>query len=251
MTDRTRKVGEHAHAVATTFNKAYQQWAKDNIEVFPQLFSDVEKQELCSIHQHAARFCFVLFSHTAQEIWSYAGDIVGGAVDEDNEKANDAFMHLNSMSFLPAETSRHCYGSTRLLTYQASALAGTLEQTGDPIPELEFSDVMLQMFSTDKEIWEGFSMLLNKDLGFAGLPEPATYVPLEYRRDVFKSLLSQLFGQFENIKSADDGFRLLKENHDAMAGYVAMVAFKNMAATRPCPAPGCEMHVYHHEHARG
>lgn len=67
MTDRTRKVGEYAHAVATTFNKAYQQWAKDKIEVFPQLFSDVEKQELCSIHQHAARFCFVLFSHTAHK----------------------------------------------------------------------------------------------------------------------------------------------------------------------------------------
>jgi hypothetical protein len=65
--------------------------------------------------------------------------------------------------------------------------------------------------------------------------------------------ISQLFGQFENIKSADDGFHLLKENHDTMVGYVAMVAFKNMAATRPCPcpAPGCEMHVYHHEHARG
>lgn len=250
MIDHSRKEREYAQAVAVTFDNAYGQWAKENIELFPELFSDIQKQELCIIHQHAARYCFTLFLHTSQEIWSFAGDIVGGAVDEGSDQANDIFMHLNSMSFLPAETFRYCYSSTRLLTYQALALAGTLKETGKTIPELEFSDVMLQMFSTDKEIWKAFSALLNKELGLAGLPMPAAYVPLEYRRNVFKSLLSQLFSQFENIKSADDGFKLLNENHDAIVGNVAVVAFRNMAATHPCPPPGCNMHVYHHEHAR-
>lgn len=250
MNDRNNKVSEYFRSLSSNIDKAYLSWANSQKAEFPQLFCYIEGEDVLDpTYQHAARYGLTLITHTIHEIWSYAGDIVGHDVDEERGKSNDNFMHLTSMEFLPKEVARHCISSSRLLTYQATAHKSAADDSPELISDIDFSKALIDMFSTDGKMCDSLFMHASEEFGLGMVPDRSIYVPLQYRRDVYKKLLATLFSSFEKIESADSGVKLIRDVHEALANKVGVTAFRNLAATRPCNPNGCSMHSYHYEHS--
>lgn len=250
MNERASKVSEYFKNLSSSIDKAYLSWANSQKHQFPQLFRDIERDEdLDPTYQHAARYGLTVITHTLHEIWSYAGDIVGHDVDEEREKWNDNFLHLTSMDFLPTEIARHCISSSRLLTYQATAHEAAADDSTALISDMEFSKAMIDMFNSDGNMWNSLFMHSCEEFGLGMVLDRSIYVPLQYRRDVYKKLLATLFSSFEKIESVDSGFKLIRDVHEPLANKVSVNAFRNLAATRPCNPNGCAMHSYHYEHS--
>lgn len=248
MKKRENDTKQYFINITQAIDTAYESWVKQATNEFPVLSIIKDGEPVPNpIYRHAARYGLTIILHSLQTIWSYAADIVGSDVDT-SIKRHDNFTHLTNMSFLPSEICRHAYSSTRLLTYQATASERASDETTQSIPDVEFGKAALELFMLDSEMSASMFDHVAPVLGVNGLPTPKTYVPLEYRREVFKRVLASLFSEFEDIKTVDTGFRLMNDQHEDTITNISRSAFASLASSKPCSKGGCSMHRYYHEH---
>ena len=250
MNSRKKEASEHFRQLTNAIDRSYESWATKNREFFPELFTDNVNDGncLCPVHQQAARYYISVLLYCSQNIWSYAGDIVGGEINEDSPKSNDNFLHLSGMTFIPAEVARHSVTATRLLTYQAVAHEYASDSSTESITDEEFAKALLNMTSSELSMYPSLMQHLTTELGVNCLPIPDVYVPLSIRHEVFKRLMSNLFAKFEDIASADAGLKLMSEALQSVSMMTSNFAFSAMARQSPCSLPGCALHKYHFEH---
>ncbi|BEI26182.1 MULTISPECIES: hypothetical protein [Vibrio] len=248
MKKREQDTREYFSNITQAIDTAYEEWVKQATCEFPVLSILKDGKPVPNpIYRHAARYGLTVILHSIQTIWSYAADIVGADVDK-SVKRHDNFLHLTNMTFLPAEIGRHAYSASRLLTYQATASERASDMPNQPIPDNEFGTAALDLFMLDREMSASMFDYVAPKLGINGVPVEKVYVPLEYRCEVFKRVLSSLFSEFEDIKTVDTGFRLMNEQHEDIITHLSRRAFASLASTKPCSKHGCSMHRYYFEH---
>jgi len=226
-------------SIANSFNDFYISWANNNCDKYPQLFTDRENAILCPAHQLASRFSFAIVTHSVLEAWSFTGSIATGlnVTSKSARSAKvtaDIVKNIVGTSFFKPELIRHCYGSTRMLMYQAASknIADVISESESGsatkkkpalVPEADFMNAMISIFSNDLED-EAFWLDLIKQYGLETLPSEEAYIPIQHRRTVFKRLLSSLFKQLETYEHADTAFRLIADNHKLIIDETVMSA---------------------------
>lgn len=243
--ESNKEICKYFNKVVTTIDNIYESWVDGNIKCAPLLKEP--DNSLNKSYQWSARYGIAAMAFTVLEIWSYAGDILGGDANED--KSNDNFMFLLNQDFITSEIARHCYSSTRILTYQAIANKRAAGYCDDALDPDDLMQAFLNLYMMDGCLKDSFfNNCLLSDLNLDELPIESLYVPKAIRRDVFKRLLASLFNKLEYIGQADDVFKLVSDIHDSIADEVSEYAFHHMSSSRPCHPGGCLMHRFYFEH---